>query len=169
MAERRRELPLLPGGPADSPRADSKLPMRGKVHRHLLSAPYIIVAAWVFPPLARNGSDVGEQGRVEEATQHFAEALRLEPNCPEACDNLGAVLAGRGRYAEGAVESSDGGADLVWRLNGPGAEARLRADEAAGKSRTRWLRWRAEPTLGGPGSQGQRATFRRGDTHGIPA
>jgi tetratricopeptide (TPR) repeat protein len=40
------------------------------------------------------------QGRIEEATEHFHKAIQIDPNSSEAQYNLGTVLADKGRFEE---------------------------------------------------------------------
>jgi tetratricopeptide (TPR) repeat protein len=44
------------------------------------------------------------QGRIEEAMEHYHKAIQINPNNFEALDNLGFVLAARGRFEE-AIEN----------------------------------------------------------------
>jgi len=69
------------------------------------------------------GTAVGNQGRLEEAKEHFAAAVRLRPGSDAARLNLGIAFANLGRKADAAREL-----DEALRLN-PGNEtaARLRA------------------------------------------
>ena len=46
------------------------------------------------------GAMIGEQGRTTEAAEHFREAVRIEPNFPEANRNLGVALAAQGKVPE---------------------------------------------------------------------
>lgn len=43
---------------------------------------------------------LGKQGRLDEATVHFTEALRIKPDFFDAAINLGITLSERGRFAE---------------------------------------------------------------------
>lgn len=48
------------------------------------------------------GNELLSQGRVAEGTLHLEEALRLNPDFPEAHYQLGALAGGRGQWAEAA-------------------------------------------------------------------
>ncbi len=56
-------------------------------------------------PLVDNnlGVALDRQGKAQEATAHFAEALRWDPNYVDAYKNLGAALARQGRVQEALV------------------------------------------------------------------
>jgi len=45
-----------------------------------------------------------ETGEVDEAIAHYREALALNPQYPEACNNLGEALAGRGAVKEAIAQ-----------------------------------------------------------------
>jgi protein O-mannosyl-transferase len=46
------------------------------------------------------GTTLGNQGRLDEATRHFAEAVRLQPNAADARASLGLALAKQGKVSE---------------------------------------------------------------------
>jgi protein O-mannosyl-transferase len=69
------------------------------------------------------GTSLGNQGRIDEAGRHFAEAVRLRPQSDAARYSLGLALAKTGRAAEAADEFNE-----ALRLN-PGNEAARRAVE----------------------------------------
>jgi Flp pilus assembly protein TadD len=46
------------------------------------------------------GEILTEQGKAAESSQHFREALRIRPDCPEAHNNLGIALVNQGEAAE---------------------------------------------------------------------
>ncbi|MGD8437120.1 MAG: tetratricopeptide repeat protein, partial [Syntrophobacterales bacterium] len=46
------------------------------------------------------GNALASQGKLEEAMDHYSEALRLDPNFAETHSNLGDVLASQGRFEE---------------------------------------------------------------------
>ena len=56
--------------------------------------------------LAHNNLGVllGNQGRIEEAMEHYHKAIQLNPNYSESLNNLGYALAGKGRFDE-AIEN----------------------------------------------------------------
>ena len=70
-------------------------------------------------------------GRPEDAVAPLAEALRRDPSDVRAARNLGIVLLGLGRYAEGA----------------PLYEARIAAADSPGRAPP-YPRWRGEPLAG---------------------
>jgi len=47
------------------------------------------------------------QGRLEEAAQHYAEAVRVNPTWPEAQNNIGIAYAWRGDYREARAHFSE--------------------------------------------------------------
>ena len=69
------------------------------------------------------GTSLGNQGRVDEARRHFAEAVHLRPQSDAAHYSLGLALAKTGRAADAAAEFNE-----ALRLN-PGHEAARRAAE----------------------------------------
>jgi len=53
------------------------------------------------------GVALAEQGRLDEAAWHYAEALRIEPNFLQARINLGGALAGQTRFDEAVAQYSE--------------------------------------------------------------
>jgi tetratricopeptide (TPR) repeat protein len=52
------------------------------------------------------GHVLGQQGKLDEAVRHFAEAIRINPNYYDALFNMGVTLANQGKFAE-ALEYYD--------------------------------------------------------------
>ncbi len=76
------------------------------------------------------GTTLGDQGRVDEAREHFAEAVRLRPESDAARCDLGIALARSGRFTDAARELKE-----ALRLN-PGNQAARRAlDSLEGRDR----------------------------------
>jgi Flp pilus assembly protein TadD len=67
------------------------------------------------------GTALGNQGRVDEAREHFAEAARLRPESDAAHCSLGIALARSGRLTDAVRELNE-----ALRLN-PGNQAARRA------------------------------------------
>ena len=55
---------------------------------------------------------LAQLGRSAEAEAEYREALRLEPDQPEALNNLGSALIRRGQYDEAALRHVPENADL---------------------------------------------------------
>ena len=53
------------------------------------------------------GNALTRQGRLDEAIQHYTEALRIRPDYPEAHNNLGPALAGQGNLEEAIAHFSE--------------------------------------------------------------
>ena len=53
------------------------------------------------------GSILREQGRIDEATANYAEAIRADPDTAEAHYGMGLILAGRGKLDEAIASFSD--------------------------------------------------------------
>lgn len=76
------------------------------------------------------GTSLGNQGRIDEARQHFSEAARLRPQSDAAHCSLGLALARTGRLDEASREFIE-----ALRLNPANQTARRASDALLGRSR----------------------------------